>query len=59
MRTLKKYVKKFFDLCFQIDPIDKSNSNDLTYACDGRIVRSLSDTKKQACGVNILEGLNR
>lgn len=58
MKTLKKFVKKVFIYCFQIEPIDDAKRNDLTYACDGRIVRSLSDSKKEVCAVYILGGID-
>ena len=57
MKFLKKITKKIFNNIYNINPND--NTSDLLFACEGRIIRSLSETKKKACGTYALNGIKR
>lgn len=57
MKILKRITKRIFYYYFNIDPSDNEAPKDLTFACDGRIIRSLSSNKKKVYGVYILNGL--
>lgn len=59
MKFLKKITKKLFYIYFNIEPSDNESPKDLTFACNGRIVRSLSNKKKKVCGIYILIGLEQ
>lgn len=57
MKTLKKLVKKAFYKFYRINPADYSNVEELSFGCNGRVVRSLSESKKKVCGTYILNGV--
>lgn len=53
MNSLKKIARHLFYKLYNINPYE----GELSYECDGRIIRSLSDTKKKVCGTYILSGI--
>lgn len=55
MNSLKKFVKHIFYKVYQIEPYE--NKQELRVACDGRIIRSLSSSKKKVCATYLLNGL--
>lgn len=57
MKILKRITKNIFYRVYQITPNNEKNVGDLSFACDGRIIRSLSESKKKACGTYILNGI--
>lgn len=59
MKTLKKLTKKIFYKIYQITPADGGDIEELSFVCDGRIVRSLSESKKKVCGTYVLRGMKR
>lgn len=59
MKTLRKFTKIIFYKFYQINPADYGNIEELSFVCDGRIVRSLSESKKKVCGTYILNGVER
>ena len=59
MKTLKKITKKIFYKIYQITPADGGNIVELSFVCDGRIIRSLSESKKEVCGTYVLRGMKR
>lgn len=59
MKILKRITKKIFYKIYQINPADDGDLEGLFFVCEGRIVRSLSESKKKVCGTYILHGLER
>ncbi|GAA6410239.1 hypothetical protein K040078D81_43560 [Blautia hominis] len=59
MKILKSVIKLLFYKYYQIKPLEQSEDVELSFACDGRIVRSLTDSKKKVCGTYILNGVER
>ncbi len=57
MKALKKITKTIFYKHYGIKPLEKQE--ELSYACEGRIVRSLTDSKKKVCGAYILNGIQK
>lgn len=55
MNSLIKFTRIIFNKFYQIEPY----KSDLLYECDGRIIRSLSDSKKKVCGAYIFDGLKK
>ena len=58
MKTLKKFAKIIFYKFYQINLADYGDIEELSFVCDGRIVRSLSGSKKKVCGTYILNGVD-
>lgn len=56
MFLLKKLAAYVFNKCYSIEDLEYKR-DDEEYACEGRIIRSLSDTKKEACAANVFYGL--
>lgn len=59
MKTLKKLTKIIFYKHYGIRPLEKEIPEELSFACDGRIIRSLTDSKKRVCGAYILNGIEK
>lgn len=56
VKVLRAIVKNIFYKHYQIKPVEVDN-DELSYACNGRIIRSLTTTKKEFCATYILNGL--
>lgn len=56
MRFLKNFVRTIFNRYYHITKLE---IGDLRYACDGRIIRSLSQEKKISCAAYIFSGLEQ
>lgn len=59
MKFIKRVVKSLFYRVYDIDVSDFKQDDEISFACDGRIVRSLSESKKQVCGAYVLNGLEK
>lgn len=58
MKILKKIVKAYFYRYYNIKP-EQDTSEKLSFACEGRIVRSLTKSKKNVSGAYILNGIQK
>lgn len=54
MKSLRKIVKSIFYKYYHINPRTEQG---LQYACNGRIVRSLTEDKKKYCAAYVLDGM--
>ena len=52
MFFLRKLARYMFYKFYKIEPYD--NNKNLSVVCNGRIIRSLSDSKKEVCSTHIL-----
>lgn len=59
MKALKKLTKIIFYKHYGIKPLEKEIQEELSFACEGRIIRSLTDSKKKVCGAYILKGIEK
>ena len=59
VKTLKKIVKAYFYRYYNIKPFEQDASEKLSFACEGRIVRSLTNSKKKVSGAYILNGIQK